>query len=281
MSTEANSNDQQSISGPDEHKYWTQLPNVYDDADLTLYEFRLLVHYKRVGSTYESTRTTAKLCRMSLGSVVKARTSLAKKGWVKLSASDQGTIAVALIDIWEQNTAIYGGSKSKRSPGEHPIKDVHHMNAIVSSRSPHERSRSRSGIKEEPPKEEATDEEEPENSRPSAARPDAIELHRRLTHRYLHKSTWPTINRVVGSGFPALLRWGRLVRAWKLAGYNVTNAKGMLEVYRNGWERRGPPGAKDPNYSAAKDTAEFNRKRAAAREALGQAKRPNREAVDG
>jgi len=112
-------------------------------------------------------------------------------------------------------------------------------------------------------------------------RPPAIELHRRLTHRYLHKSTWPTVNRVIGSGFPALLRWGRLVRAWKLAGYNVTNAKGMLEVYRNGWQRRGGPEPRDPNYSAAKDTAEFNRKRAAARAALGQAKRLNREAVDG
>src|SRR3989304_1116399 len=108
MSAEANSNDQQSISGPDEHKYWTQLPNVYDDADLTLYEFRLLVHYKRVGSTYESTRTTAKLCRMSLGSVVKARTSLANKGWGTRSSGAPGTIAVALIDIWQQNTAIYG-----------------------------------------------------------------------------------------------------------------------------------------------------------------------------
>lgn len=69
-------------------KYFTVLPNLYDDSDLDVYEYRLLGHYKRVcgqaGRCWESVRTTAKHCRMSLGQVVEIRRGLAEKGFIKI-----------------------------------------------------------------------------------------------------------------------------------------------------------------------------------------------------
>lgn len=65
--------------------------------------------------------------------------------------------------------------------------------------------------------------------------PPAVELLRRITHRYPPKKFHATIDRVIGRTFAALLRWGRIVRKWILNGYNPTNYNGMLDVYRGGW----------------------------------------------
>ena len=109
--------EQQQIREP-RRKYFTILPNLYDDADLDVYEFRLLAHYTRVGNCWESTRTTAKKCHMSLGAVVKKRHSLASKGWIDLTESEHGTVRIVLIDKWHENTTIYRGIEDARSPGE-------------------------------------------------------------------------------------------------------------------------------------------------------------------
>ena len=44
------SENQQLYDAGDLRKYRIELPNLYDDADLDPYEFRLLAHYKRVGT---------------------------------------------------------------------------------------------------------------------------------------------------------------------------------------------------------------------------------------
>ncbi len=114
----------QSIKSTDLRKYRTELPNLYDDAIQDPYNFRLLAHYVRVGITYESTRTTAKKCGMSVGQVSKKRKELQTKGWITLDFSDKGTILVTVVDRWAENFKKY-----QRSPGEQP-------------RSPHEHQRS-------------------------------------------------------------------------------------------------------------------------------------------
>ena len=102
-------------------KYFSQIPNLYDDAGLTVYEFRLLVHYVRVGNCFESTQTTAKNCGMSVGSVVKARGSLEERNFIRLGDSEWGTKKITILDKWAENMETY------RSPDER-------------QRSPHERA---------------------------------------------------------------------------------------------------------------------------------------------
>ena len=102
----------QIISDPsDLRKYRTELPNLYDDSALDVYEFRLLAHYKRVGKCTEGLETTAKKCRMSEGKVSEARQSLSDKEFVRLEKvpMDKGRYRynVQVVDRWIENFARY------------------------------------------------------------------------------------------------------------------------------------------------------------------------------
>jgi hypothetical protein len=133
---EAMSKQNQSIvDASDLRKYRTELPNLYDDLDLTVYEARLLWHYKRVGRCIESTATTALKCKMSKGQVSESRHALAEKRTpqgariINLSVSRYGTVGVEICDIWSENFATYAARKSKRS---HSERTVHTVNATRS-----------------------------------------------------------------------------------------------------------------------------------------------------
>ena len=91
-------------------KYFTMMPNLYDDANLTPHEFRLLAHYCRVGNCYEGRRTTAKICRMSKDTVTKVRQSLADKGFITLEHREGDSSLITIVDVWRRNTTTYGGS---------------------------------------------------------------------------------------------------------------------------------------------------------------------------
>ena len=71
----------------------------------------------------------------------------------------------------------------------------------------------------------------PSNNNQRGNRPPAVELCKRIIFRYPHKSLWKTIDRKVGNEFLDLLRWGRILRKWKLSNFNITNYKGMLENF--------------------------------------------------
>lgn len=94
-------------------KYRTELPNLYDDAELDVYEYRLLGHYKRVGICREGLPTTAKKCRMSEGQASEKRQALADKGWIKLERLEMGgkryRYVVRVVDRWIENFARYSG----------------------------------------------------------------------------------------------------------------------------------------------------------------------------
>ena len=125
--------ERQRIRNPKSH--FTIVPNQYDDADLTVYQFRLLLHYRRVGNCFEAIRTTAAKCRMSVGSVVNARNELAVKGWIAVAHKADGAIHVAVLDRWTDATPTSGGTGGERSPGEQEEgdcspseRDVHDVN---------------------------------------------------------------------------------------------------------------------------------------------------------
>jgi hypothetical protein len=228
--------DRQRVRNPKDH--FTIVPNSYDDADLSVYEFRLLVHYKRVGNCYESTRSTARKCRMSLSSVVKARRGLAERNWIRLAENDLRTIDVEVIDRWSADAPTSGGTIPARSPHER-------------GRASSERSRSPGSIKEE-----SLEEDTSKKRRGSA--PLAVEVFRIFAHRYPRKQSFGVIERTVGDG---LLRWARIIRRWVGQGSNPANVTGMLDVFRNGWRANGSAGRRDPNYSAAADVAAFKKER--------------------
>jgi DnaD/phage-associated family protein len=101
----------------DLRKYRIELPNLYDDAGLDPYEFRLLAHYKRVGTCTESTRTTAKICEMGVMTVSEKRQSLNDKGFISLKTITLKTggysFIVTVVDKWQENFLKYG----PRTPG--------------------------------------------------------------------------------------------------------------------------------------------------------------------
>lgn len=99
------------ISEGEGRKYFSQIPNLYDDAKLSVWEFRLLIHYVRRGNTYESLKTTAETCKMSRPQVVKARNELEKKGFISTVKKKRETVKIAVVDKWAENMSKYATSK--------------------------------------------------------------------------------------------------------------------------------------------------------------------------
>lgn len=96
----------------DLRKYRTELPNLYDDADLDPSEFRLLAHYKRVGTCTESIATTARKCRMGEGTVSEKRRGLVEKGFItaeEVPVLNGFSYRIEVIDLWLENFARYSG----------------------------------------------------------------------------------------------------------------------------------------------------------------------------
>lgn len=100
----------------DLRKYFIQIPNSIDDSDLTVYEFRLYVHLKRVagdeGKCYQSTQTLAKSCMMSTAAVSRAKKRLAEKKLIEIAMrpgehGGRDYHEITIVDIWDKNMASY------------------------------------------------------------------------------------------------------------------------------------------------------------------------------
>lgn len=111
--------EKQRITSPDLRKYRMELPNLYDDSDLTPNEFRLLAHYVRRGTCYEGVRKTAKCCNMSHPTVIRTRNSLVEKGYILTwQDKDSSTIHVQVIDKWPENYQTYSGTQIEQGGTE-------------------------------------------------------------------------------------------------------------------------------------------------------------------
>jgi hypothetical protein len=111
----------QFIQAPDLRKYRTELPNLVDDMDLDPFEFRLLVHYYRVGNCWESVRTTAKRCAMSVGKVSQVRRELATKKLIDIQGLAGGGLRITVRDIWPRNFAHFAKKKSTGGQAQRQI----------------------------------------------------------------------------------------------------------------------------------------------------------------
>jgi len=148
------------------HRYRTEIPNMVEEMDLSVYAFRLYVRLKRVagdeGKCFYSTRQLAEQCRMSVGAVSKAKQELVDADLIRIErAGDWERDNITIVDMWPANFAYFAQDKQVAScspheqdcsPHEHP---VHHMNTACS---PHERNKEEL-IKEELIKEELIKEE--------------------------------------------------------------------------------------------------------------------------
>lgn len=137
------------------HRYRIELPILIDDLDLSVYEFRLYVRFKRRagdgGSCYEGTRSLAEACGMSMGQVSKAKKSLEQKGLISIGTKQTRggqTDDVSVIDLWPRNFKAYADEESVHQVNTSvkafttqtlSTESVHTVNTLTSKRSPGER----------------------------------------------------------------------------------------------------------------------------------------------
>lgn len=108
----------------DARKYFTIIPNMIDDADLSVYAFRLYVHIKRVagenGNCHQNIKTLADACRMSQGMVTKARRELAEKNLITIERVENphggyDYMHIRIADLWKENASSYSEPASSQS----------------------------------------------------------------------------------------------------------------------------------------------------------------------
>lgn len=118
-------------------KYRTEIPNMIDDAGLSVFAVRLYVHIKRVagdkGKCIQSTRTMAEMCKMSVGKVSASKKELLNAALIKIrkvKVSSGYSDEITIVDVWDENFDVYApraftkesssvhGSTSERSPHE-------------------------------------------------------------------------------------------------------------------------------------------------------------------
>uniref|UniRef100_A0A6H1ZAT7 Putative DNA binding, helix-turn-helix domain containing protein n=1 Tax=viral metagenome TaxID=1070528 RepID=A0A6H1ZAT7_9ZZZZ len=116
------------------HNYFISIPNMIDDAELPPHTFRLYSHLRRVagenGACWQSTKTLAKHCCMSVGQVSISKRELANfdPPLIRISNKRKNGAGdhyheITITDIWSINALKYQKGSSSHSenggsPGE-------------------------------------------------------------------------------------------------------------------------------------------------------------------
>lgn len=109
-----------------DRQYFTIIPNIIEDMDLSAIAFRLYFHIKRVagedGVCYQTTKTLAEKCNVSTGSISKAKEELRSKKLIRKTTVNTGRgkplHTIKIVDVWNQNMSHYSSSKFINSTGE-------------------------------------------------------------------------------------------------------------------------------------------------------------------
>lgn len=159
------------------HRYRTEIPNIIEDMDLSVYAFRLYVRLKRVagddGKCFYTTRELAEQCRMSVGAVSNAKQELVEKDLIRIDSGGQWVRDnITIVDMWPANFAYFAQEKEPDacSCGEQEsVSPVHVVNnAVHTVNTPVHVV----NVKEEPIKKEPS-KEEPKGERAQAPTPPA------------------------------------------------------------------------------------------------------------
>ncbi len=110
------------IEDEDNFSNYTTIPNIIDDMGLSAHAVRLYVHLKRrvkqlrngetEGAAYDSTKALAAACRISAGTVSKAKRELKDAGLVKIEKVNRGHGEfsyhhITIVNIWGANKIFY------------------------------------------------------------------------------------------------------------------------------------------------------------------------------
>lgn len=250
-------------------KYRTEIPNMVDDLGLSVYAFRLYVHFKRVtgetGTCFQSTATIAKTCKMSAGMVTKAKTELLQAGLITLTVKkgEHGEFdshIIEIVDIWPQNFAkysTYSPHEQDRSHGD--TVPSHDVNSTVS---PHETKKE--PIKKEPIKK-GTRKTRATYETDERSRHPAILCVKGVTGRYPIKTNYDQVIEALGDT-PDGTKAAECYKWWTFGGRNAAGL-GWLDWYTNGipeWAMKGP--ATNGNGKAKSAAPQGNVQRPAAKQ---------------
>jgi hypothetical protein len=139
--------------------FFSQIPNLVDIMELSPYAYRLYGHLRKVagesGRCWQSTKTLAKACDMSMGKVSASKVELENVYppliRVESKSFDRGQYhEIAITDIWDINHGFWTGEKITVKTAKGAV--FHNMNEwrsqYESLRSPHEMKKN--PVKEEP-----------------------------------------------------------------------------------------------------------------------------------
>ena len=122
-------------------RYFTQFPNIIDELGLDPYEFRLLLHYYRVGECWEGVRATAKKCSMSVGKVASVRMELKNKSLITIEPYGPDGVIIKLVDKTRENVAFF--DRSPDGQGVHDMNGVFTESDATRSRGEHKNTNSK------------------------------------------------------------------------------------------------------------------------------------------
>lgn len=112
-----------------DRKYFTMLPNVIDDLDLSVIAFRLYVHYRRVagenGSAKIGVRALAKKFKVGNAKIIEAKTELEKHGLITVKSfpkSENKPDEIRLVNIWRRNLDHF--DQPKAVPEQEQVEDT-------------------------------------------------------------------------------------------------------------------------------------------------------------
>lgn len=270
-------------------KYFAMIPHLVDDLELSVYAYRLYGHLRRVvgesddGRCWQSTGTLSERCRMSAGSVSKAKQELVDQGLIRVRLeAGRGTRyhVITIVDIWERNLGHY--ANRARSSGE---SDSETRSPRESAPSSGESARSPGETKKNPVKKEPLQEDisngaqapPPPTSlsgwldlvRESSNRPATLRWMVSVIYPYLKDSDLPdygyigkVAKAVGGAGLLATLLWenakhapqGNVVSYVYQAHKNGQGSKHTQGGRSNGGNPRSSPGRRQSDWQARDPT---------------------------
>ena len=241
----------------DDHKYFCQIPNMVDDIGLSVYAFRLYVHLKRVageeGECWQSTKTLADNCRMSIGAVVNAKKELIEQRLIDVESMEKAGGGrpyhlIRIADIWPKNMARYADDSPDKQVTvgnlqvHHVSNEVHGVNLQVhhterknnplKKREGKKIEKGTSSVPPSPPSEKPSD----GGIRAAAAAlrsHPAIQAIKEVTNYFPPPELYQLIIEKIGETPDKAKLW-RVHMFMKLKGHNPRNYSNLLDRYETG-----------------------------------------------
>lgn len=238
----------------DSRRYFTQLPNIIDDADLSVYAFRLYVHLKRVagedGKCIQSERTLAKACHMSAGSINNAKKVLEKAELIQIEiiTNEHGEFdsdEITIMDIWRENMNHYSACSlheqellTTRAGPHHHMSRTCSCGELKNNSTLNNKDNNKELLTTEPVAPDPTPKisvREKKPTEPPDPRKDhpAIVAIREVTNRFPPKPAWDLIIHELGE-VPRVDHLREIFSIWVATGFSPVNYVGILAWYRDG-----------------------------------------------